>query len=297
MSFLKSITPKYNITSELVNKSKLILESEIDMRRIERISKLAAGILHDIPSDIRNIPLCNNKIIDETIYLANQAKSYGPVDWSNALAHCQVLNDRAPPSIFFNYDLLVNNLEGGACSAMSLVFLRKLLNAKKQAEHLEIEDIIRKVIPIKETTQKHRNVQAAFNTISIQKSNLGQDSMRSSQDKIQALLNFYGIEVEEGTPILNLSEADLLEKFDDIVDKLPSGIYVMRMRQEVGNHKGEEKGHTAIMVKDNPNYFIYEPNKGLVKLKHDFMTTIYSYLANLHNEFDIPHLRIYKVKT
>jgi hypothetical protein len=189
----------------------------------------------------------------------------GPVDVTKVKNIVAILNEKVASetkAVSFKADLVESRLKGGACSSIAFrvgcAALRYLQNPEDGSSGLIkcVKDIIEKVNVLNAAGRKDvRNVQAAFNTIFVDPLVKVNDI---SQHKIKALAAYYDVKVHHSTDELIVEDsAACKKKFEELIENLKPGVYLLRILQKENNHKLETQGHSTIYIKNEQGRALY----------------------------------------
>lgn len=181
----------------------------------------------------------------------------GEIDPNESHRIIEVLNRRAPKGVFFNPDLLEKELEGGACSAIALCVAKKAVELEAEPESflLKIAETVRLLNAealkgsqaAKSGRRRMRSIQAAFNTICVDKTQKVDDI---AQEKIRAIAAYYSLGVQSSTEQIRVAGNDALqEDIERQLRALDEGVYLLRILHLEDNHKLEAKGHSVVYMK------------------------------------------------
>lgn len=216
-------------------------------------------------------------------------------------------------SIFFDEQHIDNYLSGGSCSAISFKVAKVVLDYLKNPINDREEGVLQSMKNIVETihteglkdskigsdkSQLIRSTQAAFNTISI---NRTINAVDICQDKIKAIAAYYDIEVSQSTKDLLLEETNASrKKFEAIKKELKSGLYLLRIIQKNDNQRLERHGHSTIYVKSpQGKQFYFDPQIGLYDLSKRNQKTqnmIFQSLCSAKKRFEIEYYKFHKLR-
>lgn len=207
----------------------------------------------------------------------------------------QQLQEKAPPGISFDpsiYQQCPSII--GTCTAMSLEFASTYLRLRSELNNLDpgSEQFLEKIRLAGESfetsSEEMRSRQIAFSSITIDR----KVNMDVSKNKVTSWIRYHNFETDHCTRELDITEnIDLLQQE---IDSLPHGIYFVRMHKPGDNHKLEARGHSMIYVCEESVRFFYDNNRGLKKMSNS--TLLSEELLNVHNEWDIPIVRLYRLK-
>ena len=200
-----------------------------------------------------------------------------------------------PLSICFTKSKLNNYLTGGTCSAMSMDFLKKYLNIKKELSYKDrpwsILNRVRKLEKdFKTSSRAFRAVQAALNTIAIVN-----PYTDHAKDKAQALLNYIDCSIAPAFDEidLNISPKRCVE---EAISFLPLGIYFARALRPAENKKLELYGHSTVFIKEKNFCVFYDPMQGAMAFPHKKSGTIMRKEFNQMNDnWAVTKLRFYRI--
>lgn len=193
-------------------------------------------------------------------------------------------------------------LEGGACSAMTLSFIKLFYEMKTElagkvpSERLIFDALTqtyqRSINGFSFSSSYMTSLQAAFNTIEISQIP-GLDTKRA---KIDLLSNAVGLQVEgEASDEMDLTTPIGKAKLAHTIGTLKPGCYLIRALLEESNHKGERHGHSVAAFKDEHDgqLYYYDPNYGLRLLDHH---NLHLNIKGIHKDFLTNKVRFYPVK-
>lgn len=162
------------------------------------------------------------------------------------------LNQRVSPHVSFDrHRLDPDQITGGTCSAMSLACADEVFQARciERQSTSCIEEIVRK--KFSKSGQSFRDVQAAFNAITVHPEAAGSmDPRKLIREKMAALSSLYQFQI--------VSECDIT----NTAQKLADGIYLGRAISSANNHKKEYFGHTIMFFKIGEEGVLYNPSRG-----------------------------------
>lgn len=192
-------------------------------------------------------------------------------------------------------------LEGGACTAMTLTFIKQFFETRAEladkvpAKSLNFE-------AFKKTYQRSINgfsfspaytttLQSVFNMIEIAQA----PGIDTKKAKIDLLTQVVGLQVVSQPSVeLDLKTPVGKAKLAHTIAHLQPGCYLIRALLQEANHKGETHGHSVFTFKDDQTglLYYYDPNYGLrIVDNHNLMLG----LKSIHKDFDTNNLRFYPV--
>ncbi len=205
----------------------------------------------------------------------------------------RVISERAPPGVSFSANRLVNYLYGGTCSAMTFAFARDLINSPIRSLHERIVTIMK---DYKKSKEAFRAEQIAFNTIEKDTSIVVEDFKRA---KVQSLANYYDMELDHASEEFTVdSILKNPEYFNQALETLPEGLYIVRILNPSTNFKEERWGHTTLYVKNKieGDYF-YDPNYGLIEIATNETGAFFNkHFQELQRDWSINRPRFYRIK-
>lgn len=240
----------------------------------------------------------------------------GPADLRKASQFVERLIEGAQrmklPCTFSQKMLKGNELEGGACTAISFRVAKEALNLlrllrgnlqlkavnrdKCFISHLsryvrELEEIANGGNKLLEKSEQIsvRTEQLALNTIMVER----HVSMRTSNavsEKVGAMAPFYGLKVTGSSSELRVKGNEQLEaQLSEQIRSLNEGVYVLRIIQEKYNHKLEEKGHSIVYIKTAGGEYYFDPALGCYQLFSEVAkpSLIYNALLSANNKFGV----------
>ena len=234
------------------------------------------------------------------IAFSTQEGCNGPVEQESARRVVALLQRRSERGVHFNQENLVSNLKGGACSVMALDFIRDYLR-KKAIRRIDDQSSLKEVLEcVRKVANKHifgcsedqRDIQAAFNTIEKDPEESSDDFKRA---KIQSLANYYDLKVLSATEAVDLRGGHPDRKIARLVDKMPSGAYLLRVLFSEDNQKGEKCGHSIVFIKHEKASFYFEPNFGTFSFPAYSGRNVWSETKKVYREFGVHDFRIYQM--
>ena len=215
----------------------------------------------------------------------------------------QKLQESAPPGIFFDpavYHHCPSII--GTCTAISLEFASTYFSLRKEWENMEpgsepfLEKIRLEGKNFELSSEEIRSRQAAFSSITVDRTAV----MDISKSKIESCVKYHHFEIDHCTRELDIvTDANLTQQE---IDKLPYGVYFVRMLKPMDNHKLEARGHSMIYVHEEDVSLFYDNNYGLRPLPRPIFNAstegmlLYEELLNVHKQWDIPITRFYRLK-
>ncbi len=225
----------------------------------------------------------------------------GPVDENQVKKIVEILNKKTieiTKVIDFKEDLIVKRLEGGSCSSIvfqiSLVALRCL---KSTNEAPKLREIVKNSVndinkSSKSGRQSIRNIQAAFNTISI---NTAEKVDKISQEKIKALVTYFDLKIVDSTEeCLILETEEDKNSFSETINKLQNGVYLIRVIKKADNHKLEVQGHSTLYIKNSAEELYFDTQLGLYKI-NGAKDIIYTSICSAKRRFEIDCCTFYQL--
>jgi hypothetical protein len=253
--------------------------------------KRSAGYEH-----LQNLPF---------IAKGTQVDKDGEIDEAEATDIVEHLNVSSPSSMWFSQLSLAKDLVGGVCSAMTFRALRLLRDQSDQSSTLtKIKKIEPDLIYVK---QEYRTIQAAYNTIGrIDESQPFNASF--DRDKMESLLK----QECPNQTIVSSSEqfiqgnADTTAKIAAHLCTMPLGQYIVRsicpldptdpdyatLHQTI-KAKGEQYGHTTLLIKESNATYYYDPTLGFMHLTHPEQLPMI--LAWEHARWNLPQTTLYQI--
>lgn len=234
------------------------------------------------------------------IFYGTQRFHNGPVDSGRVYSILDKLSSAAPNGIHFNQASFNPGtyLDGGTCTAMSLEFLSLYLKRGNQEDLL---DQVTKTLSF--SSQELRNRQMAYNMIEVDRDLLSQPcqegtSFDYSKNKIQAIANYHDLKIDYASEELDLKISGSNHLFDQLMEKLPQGAFLIRVLKPADNQKMEEFGHSLAYIQDGKTGLLYDPNEGLRQLDPDKKNQVLYELINIDvvEAFDASRLRFYRLQ-
>jgi hypothetical protein len=261
--------------------------------QIVTIAEIAFNILHNSYKFFQKIHFKVNSIVFE----GSQEDCNGVFEAEKVQNIVKTLNNLSPTGIKFGEHVKSNFLLGGTCSAMAFDFLATY----RETKHLKENEGLDFIALIKNLDKKYvrsgnefRNTQAALNTIQIPEEIRQNNPTDHANNKIQAMLAFYGFGIIATTHEFNLNENVDIE-FKQTIELLPKGKYVIRLIEKNNNVKLETRGHTFIYLKKNLG-ILYDANLGAKNLESNLHADkILHWLQINKQEYHISHARFYRL--
>lgn len=241
--------------------------------------------------------LCTNFFLNgsETlIFKSSQKHQFRNIPAELVLESFERVNGRPQPGILFNPSRLMRILHDGTCSSMSLGFLEAYMRMKKNGENLSARDLEYLEKCFSCTTIPFICLQIAFNCIEVDLSAEVQDISRS---KIQALANYYGLEIDLPSHFLDIREENSFSSLRDLTESLPIGCYLLRLLEPAENTKMEIKGHSIAYIKRNEGSYLYDPNEGLYQIFDEDFVLIHRICMETYREYGVYLARFYRLTT
>lgn len=184
------------------------------------------------------------------------------------------LAKQAVGSVSFDFNQInLTEYQNGVCSALSFNFL-KLLN-QFIIKGLPVEDALLKATDALKDID-HSSIiqeQTAFNTIFVNEKKLINSDVETinidivHRDKISSMLKYFALYLSGNAQSLKFeSEAEWKFGLKNNLDRLKSGVYVLRGIKPATNSKMETHGHSVILVRDKDTDYLFDPNFGLLKV-------------------------------
>lgn len=200
-------------------------------------------------------------------------------------------------NISFNAQETIDKLEGGTCSAMSLYFIHKYLEAKRKAASPSEEVATTLLASISKlrglfaySSETFRDQQAAYDTIQIVDQTSQEDH---SKNKIQALLNDYDVSIQYASQEIDVRARGA---FETLISQLKEGVYFVRILKPDQNPKLEAHGHSLVYIKEHGLRVFYDPNKGACNLaQFKESNALFNLLYDCFESFQVSQLRFYQV--
>lgn len=211
------------------------------------------------------------------------------------------LQEKAPAGILFDSSLYGKHASIiGTCTAMSLEFASAYFNLCKEFKDVShnSESFINKMRLFKAnfqtSSEEIRSRQFAYSCVKVDQT----VKMDVSKAKVESYMNYHDFETDYWSKEVDLTaDKSVLQQE---INKLPYGIYFIRMLKPADNHKLEARAHSMIYVHEKDVGFFYDNNWGLEKISAMDCSTggieLYERLLNVHTEWDIPMVRFYSLK-
>ncbi len=213
----------------------------------------------------------------------------------------QKLQERAPPGISFDSTIYHRSPAIiGTCTAMSLEFASTYYRLRKESQDITPgnEAFLNKMRLLsksfEKSTEEMRSRQVAYSSITVDRT----VNMDVTRNKVESCLKYHDFETDYCSKEMDIRvDTGLLQQE---INTLSDGVYFVRMLMPTDNRKLEARGHSMIYVQEKDVRFFYDNNCGLEKMSalnsgaND--TLLYERLLNVHKQWDIPMLRIYRLK-
>jgi hypothetical protein len=234
----------------------------------------------------------------------------GIIDFPKATNIINTLNSNAPNPICFDQESLVEELEGGVCSAMSFRALKMFEN---QPDNLIAPERIKNIGPsILSVQTEYRSIQAAYNTISrIDESH--PFTTEFNRAKIEALLKHEcpTKRIVSQSQTFNIDHPTAPVMIATCLELLPEGKYIVRSLQPIDSiesdeskssdddsvdtskSKGEHYGHTTLLIKQKNATYYYDPAVGFMEFTD--VAQFPMLLAWEHEKWSLPETTLYQI--
>ncbi|MBA2728033.1 MAG: hypothetical protein H0U49_07660 [Parachlamydiaceae bacterium] len=271
-------------------------------------------------------------INEDTDELEKGHVSSGTVDTYLSSKIVKKLNESSTASISFNEMKVEEELDGGACTTVSLIFIKNYLSKMKdlytQKEGaVTPEDIIEAIRDLAVDNQMDkpqgssdeviRSIQMALNTIEVR----SLESPDSKSSKVQSLLGVQNLSATNRSSSFhiqressgNVDIASKKQDFKEEINNLPKGVYFLRgivpidkskisnketkRLQNSAHAKLEKYGHSTVFIKSNDCAFFFDPNIGAIFIpKGKEVDQLKEMILDQHSDFDLKLFRFYKVE-
>lgn len=209
---------------------------------------------------------------------------------------------KKPKEIVFDQEKLKRSIHGGTCGSMALEFMDSYFNSQKiqngSANKQSLNDVIKNLKShFLSSSEEMRNLQSAFNTITISNKHLNDKETDHTLNKIQAVANFYGLAIRYSSKEIDLKIKKEVDDLKSFVENLSQGAYLVRIIQPKQNVRLEKQGHSFIYTKENNQGILYDANQGAINLgiSDHFKNLIYIFNHNL-SLFQVHKLRFYQME-
>lgn len=232
----------------------------------------------------------------EFVFYSNQVKGLCLVPTETTKEIFNFINTHREEGIVFNPDKIVERIQGGICSAISLSFAlayAELRQAISPDDPLFIDHLAALGYDYGTATKKLISHQLAFNTIEVVK---GIKNIDYARNKVQSLANLYGLQITYASKVIDIENRNREVILKSEVEQLAPGIYLIRTLEPANNEKLEIKGHSNIYIKEKNVAFLYEPNKGLSILKPPHHEQLLQNLCLNYHRFHVHLVRFYKLE-
>lgn len=229
------------------------------------------------------------------LFRGTQGPGLGKVDVLRAEHIRQRLDTQRVKGISFNPDTISDFIFGGTCSAMALEFIHEYFKRAHFEKSLKerLNHVIRMGDQFATSSEERRARQMAYNTIEVVKVNETVDYCRN---KIQSLANDFFLQINYASKKMNLIE-DQKNKITDTVEKLPDGVFLVRVLKPASSKKLEIHGHSMVYIKENGVCLFYDPNQGVKYYLADsnHAETTFEFLQNTLQPFGCSEARFYRL--
>lgn len=223
--------------------------------------------------------------------------------------------------VCFKAEHIKPELEGGACSAVSLRVAKEALGILPKCHNFNalvekvtkiVADLntlsIKKNTKCSEERQKIRSLQMAFNTITV---TAKPESKDVSREKIEAITSYFDLKISECSQDINVHPTEACsEEFTQTLAKFTPGVYLCRSmtpptserakeKQEEANRKQELHGHSTVYIKDSEGHDLYfDVNSGLFDLSKnpDSRQLVFQMHCGAQARFGLDSCRFYKLE-
>lgn len=226
-----------------------------------------------------------------------QPGCFGFINRQKASKICDILNGLNSPDIQFDKRWIAPQLEGGACTAVTLEFLVRyfFLKTSYLGVNNSDEEIVNgiRVMPKRFSDEDSRSLQGAFNTISVARS-----AEDCSKLKVQALLSYYNFRIVEASKERDLFDNRPLVEVIHEIKSLVDGIYFVRNILPMNNNKMESMGHSTAFIKHGRVHLYYDPNQGVVKINPEQSSFfVLKCLYADYRMFKLTRFRFYRIQS
>lgn len=236
------------------------------------------------------------------LFKGTQAGCNGAVSVAKVESIRAKLDVRRPIGIQFNQKKVVDSIEGGTCSAMSLEFLDSYFKAKKinvktadEQSALSIDRIVKLSQKFASSSQEMKSRQAAYNTIEVDRS-LG-SAIDYSKNKVQSLANYHSLVIDYSSSEIDTEKLDHERRLSKELKDLPEGAFLVRILKPAKNDKLEEYGHSFVYIKENDMGLFYDPNQGVRNLSpSEHSKILLEEFKNYFRAFGINNARFYRMR-
>lgn len=292
-------TVLHSLNSDYKPDIKLVEES-LDLLRTQEMDERNQKLVIDAEKEWRekgNHPPLPLEPID-WLWNGNQTNRNDKVSRKKVKKVFDIINQQSAPGITFNESKIANEVVGGNCTAQALD-LANLYSKKRNllGPDPTIKDYRNCMRSLRKNFQssnkKRRIIQAAFNTIEVVK---GLEEVNYSRNKMQSLANLYGFEINYASNQF-VTHKNTLEELKEEMNRMPQGIYLLRVLCPANNDKYEKHGHTMVYVKEKDIGFFYDPNYGEKDLfEKDHAEIIHEALLQNFQSFQVSEAYFYRLQ-
>jgi len=237
-------------------------------------------------------------LVTPMIHIAKNV--YGPVNQDLGNEIRDRLESKSPveiTGIAFEGDV-VRELEGGACVSLTMRQIKTYFLSIKE-EGYSWDSILEHMKRVSDIStfnwEEIRTEQAAYNTLRVIEPKPGVDY---TLNKIQAVVNFYDLKINYASAEIDVTDyQQALPLLQEELDKLPEGIFALRLLQPADNLKLEVHGHSGFYLKMGDHSALFDPNAGLLDLTgtQSEAKIMMIQCQDLYDQYSVNLLRLYQL--
>lgn len=210
----------------------------------------------------------------------SQRGSEGPISMDRASQVCEEIQAISPLGVTINSSGLEPNLYGGTCSALAFTFAREYL---EQQGAVSWSHYFR-------SSQKMRNLQAAFNCIQVPMDAGFDDPLLA---KLQTIASWFDLQLQPCHGEIDTRHALDVAAFIEVCTQ-QVGMGVLRIRKPLCDVLMDVCGHTCIIVYREGCILVYDPNMGAACLAPDeFPAFLETFFEAYVRTYDVFFARLY----
>lgn len=236
------------------------------------------------------------------LFEGTQAGCEGQVSIAKVESICARLDAHRSLGIHFNQEKVIDFVEGGTCTAMSLEFLDSYFKIRKTCtkkpnyrSDMLVDYIVQLGQKFSSSSEEMRNRQAAYNTIEVD--DALDDTIDYSKNKVQSLANYHSLLIDYSSSEIDIDTLSSESELSKEVNALPEGAFFIRILKPANNEKLEEHGHSLIYIKERGLNFFYDPNFGVRNLSSsDYPKILFEAFKSCFQAFRISKARFYRLQ-
>lgn len=225
---------------------------------------------------------------------SSSTDGHGAVNLKLRDLHFEKLQKKAAPGVAFSEQYLSNVCYGGTCSAQTLNFANTFFNQLK--EGLSTDQAFKVAAKKHKTSSLEiRTEQAALNAITEDKNTYTSDFQKAKVESIVALKDF---KVLYDTKEIS-TEGDttsIFNQFKQEIEKMPEGVFFVRILYPFSNHKKEAYGHSVFYVHDKDRHYFWDPMGPAYQLSDaNVIKELFTIMKQEYSRWGVSKPRFYKI--